>query len=426
MRVARPFVWLSLGLALGACTEDVTAPGRCPDFCPAGSLAVVDTVLGTIIARDSSYRGFVLAHEASVLLAATLPGVVDSRPVFLVPPIQSRLRLATGSSTDTTTGPVKGVDSVQLRLIVTRRDTAAHTLTLKLYRLPLTIDSATSFDDLKGSFTDSVRTIEIDSLLARPGKKDPVTGDSVVVDTVKRQLTLILALDSAQAPYVPADSGKLAFGLRVAADSLASIALGAREAGLGPEITWFVKVDSLGAVVHRTQVRLATFDSFVFDPPAPALDQNLAVGGMPSARSILRVTLPRSIRDSTQILRATLVVVPAVAARGVPADSFTLEAHAVDADLGAKSPLAAPRFTGDTTRMGTTRVRIGSLDSVRVELTTLLRIWSVDTAAATAIILRQVPEGASFAEIRFHPSGDAAFRPALHLTYLPRFRFGVP
>lgn len=415
-------------LAAGACTEDVTAPGQCPAsaatvvltamsrFCPNGQITVVDSVLGASIERDSAFRGFVLPHEAAALRAADFP-TLDSRPIFRTLPIAPRVR--TGS--DTTTGPVTGVDSVELRVIITARDTAAHNLTLRFFPLPLPLD--TTFADLAGPFgaAPPVRTVNVESLLAQPGLKDPVTGDSVVVDTVARTLELIVSLDSAQAPYVPADSGQLAFGVRVSADSLAGIALGSVESGLGPRVIWYLKVDSLGNTVHRTQARIVAFDSFVFDPPPAALDANLAVGGAPSARSLLRVNLPRFIRDSAQIIRATLILVPAVAAQGVPADSFVLAAHAVEADFGAKSPLA-----GDPNRVGTATVRIGSTDTVRVELTQLLRLWAQDTLAATAVMLRQQSEGGSFAEIRFHPSANAAFRPALHLTYVPRFPFGSP
>ena len=72
------------------------------------------------------------------------------------------------------------------------------------------------------------------------------------------------------------------------------------------------------------------------------------------------------------------------------------------------------------------RVKIGQTDTVRIDLTRLLRVWASDTTATTAVMLRVVPEGGTFAEIRFQPSGNTALRPALQLTYVPRFPFGVP
>src|SRR5947207_6255077 len=44
--------------------------------------------------------------------------------------------------------------------------------------------------------------------------------------------------------------------------------------------------------------------------PYTTLFRSLAVGGVPSARSILRIAFPRFIRDSSQIIRGTLTLVP--------------------------------------------------------------------------------------------------------------------
>jgi hypothetical protein len=409
-------------IVVGACTEDVTAPGQCPDYCPGGQITVIDTVLRTVIERDSTFRGYIRADEAAAMLLADMP-FVDSRAIWRTVLQQPRILVRN----DTLTGAILGVDSAWLRIVITHRDTAAHNLALSLYRLPLTIDTATTFADLAGPFTDSlIKAVNVDSLLAQPGHRDPVTGDSVIFDSTSTRIILLLKLDSAQARYVPADTGRLAFGLRVSADSLASIAIGSNATfggGLDPQVTRYVTVDSATVAVKRTLTpRGAEFDSYVFTPSAPALDSTLAVGGVPSARSLLRFTLPRAIRDSAQIVRATLMLVPGSPAQGVPADSFFVVANGVTADLGAKSPIAA----GDSSRTGSTRVRIGQTDTVRIDLTRLLRIWSSDTTAANAVMLRVNNEGSTFAEIRFQPSTNAAFRPALHITYVPRFPFGVP
>jgi len=63
---------------------------------------------------------------------------------------------------------------------------------------------------------------------------------------------------------------------------------------------------------------------------------------------------------------------------------------------------------------------------VNIELTNLVRAWSLDTTMTTAFILGQVPEATSYSEIRFYSSRAPAFRPGLHVTYVKRFRFGEP
>jgi len=412
MRPGR-ILWLAAVVGAAACVERATAPATCPAYCPSGSLTVVDTLLRGAVSRDSAYRGYVPAFHAGVMLAAALPGI-DSRAIFQLAPLGVRVAL----STDTTTSPIIGVDSLRLFLSITRRDTVAHNLTLALYRLPLGIDSTTTFADLAGAFTDSLaKTVNIDSLLARSNGKDTVTGDSVAVDTTKR-VAVVMRLDSSQAPYASADSGKLALGIRVGADSLASIALTV------DTIRWFVKVDSIHGsdttLVHKLYARGVTFRSFVFDPPPAPFGSMLAVGGVPSARSILRLSVPRAILDSSQIIRGTLILVPAVPASGAPADSFKIEAHTVLADFGAKSPLVF-----DATRTDTARIRIGATDTLTIEITNLVQFWATDTLAPTTVMLRSQAEGANLAEIRFFSSATPASAPVLRLTYAPRFPFGL-
>ncbi len=407
-------------LLAAACVERVAAPGSCPGYCPAARITIVDTLLATAIARDSAFRGYVRPHQvATVMLAANLPGIVDGRSLFTFAGFASRFRLTT---TDTTTGAILRADSGRLWLEVTRRDTGAHNLTLRLFRMPVTMDSNTTFDSLAPRFADSlvVHTVNIDTLLARPGRKDSISGDSARVDTVNHLLVLSLKLDSTAARYVRADSGAAAYGVRVSADARASIAIG--KGAIGPSALWYFRVDSAGKAVARSPAaRPAGFQSFVFAPPAAALDSTLAVGGVPSARSILRVAFPRFIRDSSQIIRGTLLLVPAVPARGAPVDAFSVEAHTVLADFGAKSPIAL-----DVTRTDTTMIRIGATDTVKIEVTNLLQFWASDSTRPTSIVLRAKAEATSFAEIRFYPSKAQAFRPALQITFVRRFPFGAP
>ncbi|MGH7699929.1 MAG: hypothetical protein ACREMJ_05365 [Gemmatimonadales bacterium] len=434
---------LATGLTLAAavaagCAERLTAPGQCPDFCPGGEIAVVDTILRDVVIDDSAFRGYVRPHEAGRLLVASLPSI-ESRALVLTTSIATTYTFAP----DTTRNPIVGVDSVRLQLIMRPDTQPLRNLQLHLHRVPRTIDSSTTYGDVAPSFSDSlVRSISLDSLLALPEqedtlldanvRRDSVTGDYLRVDTTSQQIILNLKLDSAQVPLVEADSGRLGLGVRITADSLASTVLGSRESLAGMSVTWYLQVDSLQLdTVPRSAVAGTGFDSFVFDPPPAPIDSTLAVGGMPVARSLLRFALPPAIRDSAQIVRATLVLVPDQPPQGVPADSFVVAARRVLSDLGAKSPLA-PLFAGDSSAVGTSWVRIGSTDTLRIGVTQMLRLWAADTTVPAAVMLQQstaataVLEGLSLVEIRFRPASDTAFRPALHLTYVPRFRFGVP
>ena len=406
-------------LLVAACVERLTAPGDCPDYCPSGQITIVDTLLTTSISRDSSYRGYVLAYQSSVMLAAHLPGATDTldgRPIFRINGYGAHLRISTA---DTSTGPILGADSARLQVYVVRRDTATHNLRLQFYRLPITIDTGTTFGSVATPFSDSLlRSVNIDTLLAQPGRKDTVTGDSVVVDTVNHRLLLSLKLDAPAARYVGTDSGTVAYGIRVAADTLASIAFG--KGTFGPVLQWYLRVDSLGMPVARKPGVLSPgFASFVFAPSSAPLDSTLAVGGVPSAHSLLRVAFPKFIRDSSQIIRGTLFLVPAVPARGAPADSFVIEARTVFADFGAKSPIDL--------RLGdTTVIHPDSTGTVKIEVTNLLQLWAADSTHPTVLVLRPQAEAQFFGEIRFYPSVAPAFRPTLQVTFVRRFPFGVP
>ena len=401
-------------LLAAACVERVSAPGHCPSFCPAGQIQIVDTVLTSVISRDSSFRGYATALHAPQLLAADLPGFVDGRAIFRFNGFGQRYPVAAAD-----TGTILGADSARLTLTLARRDSGAHNLSIAFYRLPITIDSTTTFADLAGPFTDSlVRRVNIDTLLALPGRKDTITGDSAVVGTANDFVALYLKFDSAAARYVGTDSGTVAYGIRVSADSLASIAI--TRSTLAWQ--WYLRVDSAGTPVARTPGTLgAPFASFVFDPPQPPADSTLAVGGVPSARSILRVAFPHFIRDSSQIIRGTLTLVPVAPVQGAPSDSFVVEAHTVFTDVGAKSPIIV-----DATRTDTTRIHTGLSDTVQIEVTNLLQFWASDTTRATTLVLRAQQEATSFSQIRFYPSAAQAFRPALQITFVRRFPFGAP
>jgi hypothetical protein len=428
-------------LALVACVEEISAPGSCPDYCP-DHLNVIDTIMRSAIDGDSAFRGYTRPHDALELLAADHPEV-QSRALWQTAGIPHRY--AVGA--DSTTSPIAAVDSLRVEIAVPRHDTTPTNLRLHLYRMPKTLDSTTTYADVLPAFTDSlVRSVNLDSLLALPPvrdtvldtnvRRDTVTGDYIRVDVISGYTVLSMKLDSADAPYVPAESGVLALGMRVSGDGPASAAFGTEEDGAALFVTWYVRVDSAGLALvppRNSPIAITEFDTFVFDPPPPPTDSTLVVGGMPLARSVLRVHLPPGIRDSGQVVRGTLLLVPDRPAQGVPADSFVVIARRAVSDLGARSALApVPRSQADSSHAGAAWVRIGSTDTIRIEITAILRQWAIDTSAPRTIVLQQsiranvIDEGKSLSEIRFKPSSDGAFRPALRVTYAPRYRFDIP
>ncbi|PYP90696.1 MAG: hypothetical protein DMD34_16785, partial [Gemmatimonadetes bacterium] len=128
----RRLAFIGAGLVAAACVERLQAPGHCPDFCPSGQVTISDTLLTTNIYGDSAFRGYVLAHQSTVMLAALLPGfppslsdTLDGRPIFRVNGVGSRFSISTA---DTSTGAILGADSARLQMWITRHDTATHNL----------------------------------------------------------------------------------------------------------------------------------------------------------------------------------------------------------------------------------------------------------------------------------------------------------
>ncbi|MFQ5550866.1 MAG: hypothetical protein ACE5FJ_06485, partial [Gemmatimonadales bacterium] len=66
-------------LALTACTEAVTAPGACPDFCREAAVVVIDTVVSGAIGRDSTFRGYVSPHRGPELQTAGAGAPIPAR-----------------------------------------------------------------------------------------------------------------------------------------------------------------------------------------------------------------------------------------------------------------------------------------------------------------------------------------------------------
>jgi len=87
MHVAKRLISPSLPaavLAVGvlACSDDISAPGVCPEFCPTSDIETLDTVLTNVVSRDSSYTGYVFPHAANRIQVTNAGADVESRGIF--------------------------------------------------------------------------------------------------------------------------------------------------------------------------------------------------------------------------------------------------------------------------------------------------------------------------------------------------------
>jgi hypothetical protein len=291
------------------------------------------------------------------------------------------------------------------------RDTTLPNLRLLLYRMPATIDTTTTYASVDPAFVPAnlIRTI-------------------VVADSQRRGAvrTVFTGADLNSLVIPAADTGVLALGVRIDSPDTTGVRLGSSSSSTGGVFVTYATLDvpDTGSARLRTFTLQSTFNSYL-TPPLPVPDPTfLTVGGEPSSRAIIRFALPPHIRDSASIVRATLELTPVAPITGLRTDPARIQARAVVADLGAKSPVssAVGRVPADTVEPGAT--------SVNLEAVRLVELWLGTTTRPSALVLAMAPdlEGASFSRPVFYSTraADPAVRPRLRISYLRRFPFENP
>jgi hypothetical protein len=358
-------------------------------------------VFTAVSGGDSSFIGYVQPHQGPALLVSNgLQGFEERGLVRFLP------RSATVTVRDT--ARTYTIDSVALSFTLVARDTNLTDLQLGLYRLTPSIDSTTTFADVAPAFVPG-------SLIA-----------TIPVPDTQNTGTVRAVFDAADLNRVEipaADSGRLAIGIRIEAPAATGVRLGALASGSSPLFITYATLDvpDTGAAKLRTLLLGPSFNTFVSDAPQVP-DTMLAVGGSPSARALLRFSLPSRILDSATIVRATLELIPVAPIPGLPTDRARLLGRAVLSDVGAKSPVSstAGRVPEDTLEAGTGAV---SLEAVR-----LVELWLGAARRPTALVLSLTPEGASFSRPVFYSTraADASLWPRLRISYLRSFPFETP
>lgn len=412
MRLGARLLAAVLLVAFGtACNERLTAPVECPASCPGGQAEVFDTVVTPISGLDSSFVGFLPQGAGTSLLASNGLPAADARAVIRFTPRPATVRVG-----ETDVGYT--VDSVALSTVVVARDTTVHGLTVLFYRLPASVDSTVTFDAVEAALT-------AENLLGSV----PVP-DGVPFDTVR----LVLRGPEAGRVAIPdVDNGMLAIAVSIQAPAPTGIRIASGGAGSGaPQFLSYVTAMTPDAVKPSPLATDVAFNTFLVRDPV-VLDPNLlVVGGAPAARALIRFDVPPRILDSATIIRATLELIPAAPILGLPGDSVVLEARAVLADLGAKSPV-----NRDPARPATpVTIFPAAGDTVRLEITPIVRaFWQADAVpfpSAVFLSLRQpegqLPgqEGSRFTVPVFGSTRSAMGQPRLRITYSLPFPFESP
>jgi len=391
-----------LAAAITGCQERLTAPAECPELCPGGQSRVFDTVINPLANSDTSYLGYVARSAAGALLVSNGLPASEDRAVY-------RFNARPDSIEVRDTLRAYTVDSALLALNLVARDTLVNGLKLYLYR----IDSAVDIDDTFTSIDQQlVPTAIIDSI------EVPDSVNSGLVQTVLR------GTDIDKVALPTGSGGVLAIGVAMAAAQPSGVRIGASAAGTGATFVSYVTLDvpDTGSVRRQSVTRAPAFNAFVTESPLVPEDAFLTVGGEPSSRALLRFDLPEDIEDSATIVRATLELVPRSPMLGLPADPALLQAKALLADLGAKSPV-----TTDERFISADTLSVGSADTVRLDMTPIVRLWQAASERPEAVFLSLLPEGASFTRPVFGSTRSGTVgAPRLRITYLKPFPFETP
>jgi len=388
-------------LLVTACQERLAAPVDCPNLCP-GGYVVRDTVLVPLTGTDSSYEGYVLAGQGgSLRVSYQLPASEDRAVIkFSARPDSFDFRDTLRAYT---------IDSVVLSIGLQARDTAVKNLVVSLYRLPSALDSSFTFFDADTAFTPAN---VIDTFMV---------ADTVLRGTLSRTFK---GATLSQVVIPASDSGVLAMGVQLRAAAPTGIRIGSAGGGsAAPLFTTYLHFPTPGdtTTTARTFVKGPSFARFLTQN-VPVLDTTLlTVGGAPSARSILRFPWPALLRDSAQLVRVTLELIPTTTVLGLPLDTAFLQARPVLSDFGGKSPAGTDGFY-----IAIAPLVDGQTDTVRMEVRRAVSLWQGSQGLPPAFMLQLFPEASSFIRATYGSSRTPGFAPRLRVTYALTFPFENP
>lgn len=373
-----------------ACQEKLATPTDCPDLCPGTSLIIRDTILEAQPGLDSTFVGYIRADAVSALLVSTEISGGEARAWMDFP------RRSDSITVDVASKPYT-IDSVAFVLHLLARDTAVRNLRFILHRIPPTADTTITFDALNAELT-----------------PESIIDSTVVSDTLKTGVVRVLLTGDELQRITPieADSFRLGVGVRINADS----PTGARIASLlglegGPQMLTYVHVDVVDtSKQHQIITQNADTANYVLQtPPSPPADR-LFLGGRSGSRTIIRFKLPKLIKDSAAVVRATLELTPASPIKGLANDPGELQVRGVLLDFGAKS-------TPLTTVAATASLPAGSTAVQSADLKDVVNLWFGPNGTTPTLLLGLSPEGGTFSRPEFFSTRSGSGAPRIRLTY---------
>lgn len=393
-----------LALALAGCQDRITTPGTCPDLCPGDPIVIRDTTILAIPGGDSTFFGYADRSDRLGLLVSDGLEAGEYRAFVAFPPVREDSVLVDNIMVKLE------VDSAAVTFQLQSRDTTATGLTLYLHRLPLgAADTTISYDSLQ---TLLAGTPVVDSIMVPDTLKTGRIGAYLTGDEIDKVRTSA------------ADSGRVAFGIRLRASKPTGVRLGVDNLGStnAPTFEYRGRVDVADTSKRRqaSLVRPADIAAFGYvgtvDRSIGANPDLLYLGGPAVGRGLIRFAIPPAIKDSAEIVRATLELTPALPLLGLPNNLFgdSVSVRGIVADLGAKSPTLNQ---GNLVWAG--RLREGTTTPVSIELTVLANQWQLPGGPPTVVFITHLEEvyGGGFMQPVFFSTRSPTGAPRLRITY---------
>ena len=407
-----------LGSGASACTETFDGGDACPSLCPSKPTAFRDTIVEAVI-LDTTLGGYPELGLSPTLLLANRPDTLATRGVL-------RFDVLPTSYIPNRTGASEGITAVDSAVLVLPLDTTGWKGSVPIIIEAFNVDT---------SQNDSSRVV-VRSLF-RP---DRLIGSAVLTPSLQGD-TLRIPLSKSFLAAKIAASSRLRVGLRLRNGNGQIRIIAFSQGAAAPYLRFDPSTDTTYApipVSPSTSIDQATSDvnlsylvyGIVDQGSLPPDASTLVVGGFPAYRTYLRFSLPKSISDSSTIVRAEVLLTQRPSRFANAADSVTLlpliptSTNRVS-DLRRILDLAADGLFAalDSTRLVP---RDSGLRAINV--LSLARSWrSLPDDVPRALAFRISLEGAQPAELRFFSSeAVAAVRPRLRITYLPRGETAIP
>lgn len=423
-RLALLVVATVAALVVAGCSEKIEAGAACPQLCPSNEVVLQDTTLDAVVV-DTTIAGFPPIGDESYLLLANRGDTLDTRVIARYDSLPNTYRTSAATADST----IRAVDSAEIRITVdTLHGRVTAPVTIEAYDVGDTTTADTvasqllpyfSPDRLLGSRTFAPESI-VDSIAV------PISNDTVLAKlTRRRPLRVGFRLRSASSQAVRFYSSSIASSsmqlrFRVATDTTV------------PAVTMSPRsLTPSNATLAFLRGALGDFVIVAKGPPPPP-PGTFSVGGMPGARAYVRFDIPRSILDSTRIVRATLLLTE-VPNGASPAAKESLYVQPLPLLVGKPITDIAQvlRLASSPGTYGLDSTGVTPLDTgvKRIQLVPLVQRWAFtpSDSAPRAIALRASTEGATGAQVLFYSlSAPPDVRPRLRLTYVPHVTFGLP